>query len=546
MDPKFVKLEEAAEQLKISTDKLNELREEGKLRAYRDGASWKFRTEEVEKMAAEGVPDLSAEESGLNFDLSIDEGSELNFDLDDMSLGDEISLDDSDDSEQPSVAEPSDLELAASDVDLGDVGNTSDAAELSDLELADEELDLATGSSADLTVNLDSDEAAESGVDLDLELATEGDDPESILLSEAELGDSADGPASTIIGKAELAEASDLELATESDINVTEADAGAMSDVALADIDDLNVGGDATGELPAAAEAASFDDIDELEIDLEAESSRILSPEDVAAAQAAGSQAQQKAPETSDLDLDLDDEMELAATSDAGLTGLSGLTKDDDDVISGSEINLAGESSAGSGPGLTGLSALELDDDDDDDDFVLGDGSDLTLSAADSGINLSPADSGLSLDDAALELTGSAIGSEIDFGEASGLVADEPAGADFELTPLAEDAAGDDDDSSQVIALDTFEEQEEADDLLGVGGGAAMAPAAAGFAQGATVAQAEAQFPLWIIVLMTLGLMLLTLCGMMMLDVVRSMWSWDEPYQVNSTIIDGLSGIFFP
>lgn len=555
MDPKFVKLEEAAEKLKVSTETLNGLREEGKLRAYRDGASWKFRTEEIDKMAEEGVPALDAEESGLNFDLSMDDDkSGLDFDLEDMSLGDEISLDDND--EAASSDEPADADTA---------GN-KEAADLSDLELADDELELATGSSADLTLDLDSDasdaplemppvaeeadppKAAESGLDIDLEIES-GDDPESILLSEAELGDSADGPASTIIGKADLDEASDLELVSEP----PDSKAETGSDVALADLEDLGLAADATGELPAAAAegTADFDDIEELEIDLEAESSRILTPEDVAAAQAAGSQAQQKAPETSDLDLELDDDLELAATSDAGLTGLSGLDSDDDDddLIAGSQVNLAGESSAGSGPGLTGLSALELDDDDDDDDFVLGDGSDLTLSSADSGINLSPADSGLSLDDAALELTGSALGSEIDFGEASGLVADEPAGegADFELTPMAEDPAAEDDDSSQVIALDEFEEQQGADDLLGAGaGGAAMAPAAAGFGQGAVVARDEAQFPVWIIALMSLGLILLSLCGMMMIDVVRSMWSWDEPYQVNSTIIDGLSGIFFP
>jgi len=558
MDPKFVKLEEAAEQLKVSTDTLNGLREEGKLRAYRDGSSWKFRTEEIEKMAAEGVPSLEAEESGLNFDLNMDDDSSgLDFDLDDMSLGDEISLDD--------VDEAAPVSEKASDVNLegSDAGNAD--APLSDLDLADDELELATGSSADLTLDLDSDgsdaplemptitgeigtgKAGESGLDIDLEIES-GDDPESILLSEAELGDSADGPASTIIGKAELADASDLELASDPSDAKLEADAKSGSDVELADLEDLGLGADATGELPVTSGAADFDDIEELEIDLEAESSRILTPEDVAAAQAAGSQAQQKAPETSDLALDLDDDLELAATSDAGLTGLSGLdSDDDDDIIAGSQINLAGESSGGSGPGLTGLSALELDDDDDDDDFVLGDGSDLTLSSADSGINLSPADSGLSLDDAALELTGSALGSEIDFGEASGLVADEPAGADFELTPMAEDPAGDDDDSSQVIALDEFEEQQGADDLLGAGaGGAAMAPAAAGFGQGAVVARDEAQFPVWVIALMSLGLILLSLCGMMMFDVVRSMWSWDEPYQVNSTIIDGLSGILFP
>lgn len=543
MDPKFVKLEDAASQLNISTDKLNALREQGKLRAYRDGASWKFRTEEVEKMAAEGVPELEAEESGLNLDF------------DELSLGDEISLDDDSNDEQPvSIDEP------ASESANGSADRLND--DLLDLELADDDLDLTTGSSADLAIELDGESSpsaeqpaqaadaastpADVGSDLDLELDIEsGDDPESILLSEAELGES-DRPPSTIIGKAELDEELDLEMPS-----VTSDDA-AMSDVQLVsdEEDDLDLELDpgATGELPAVptAESVDFDDIEDLGIDLEAESSRILTPEDVAAAQSAGSQAQQKSPETSDLELEIEDDYGLAPSSDAGLTGLSGLGQDDDAAqasIAGSELNL-GETSQGSEAGLTGLSALELDDDDNDDDFVLGDGSDLTLSSADSGINLAPADSGMSLDDAALDLTGSSIASGIDFGEASGLVGDEPAG-DFELTPMAEEPAGEDeDDSSQVIALDAFEEQEDAEDLLGAD--PVAMPVAGGFGQPAMAPRAEVQFTAWNVAFLTLCLVLLSLCGMMALDVVRSMWSWNEPYSVNSTLIDSLSGFLFP
>ncbi len=533
MDPKFVKLEEAAEQLSISTDHLNALREEGKLRAYRDGASWKFRTEEIDQMAASGVPDIEAEESGINLDL------------DDLSLGDEISLDDDPETEGSSSPETTDV---ASEDDPLELGLAPSDSGLSDLELADDDLDLATGSSADLSVDLDGApaEAAQSDGELELDLKMEGDDdPASILLSEAELGDS-DRPPSTIIGKAELDDELDLVLPAEGEPS----DSGpTTSDVRLADLEDLDGGSGATGDLPGVEEVtADFDNVEELEIDLEAESSRILTPEDLEAAQAAGGQAQQKAPETSDLELEIEEDYGLAPDSGAGLTGLSGLGGgDDDSLVAGSEINLEGSSPSGDA-GLTGLSALELDSDDDDDDFVLGDGSDLTLSSADSGINLSPADSGLSLDDAAVELTGSAIGSGIDFSEASGLVSDEPAG-DFELTPLAEDAGGEEeDDSSQVIALDAFEEQQEADDLLGAGAGpgAAAAMPAASFGQGAVVSRADNQFTGWNVAFLALCLVLLSLCGMMALDVVRSMWSWNEPYQVNSTLIDSLSGFLFP
>src|ERR1700754_3857685 len=57
MEQKFVKFEEAIEKLGISADRLNQLREDGELRAYRDGASWKFRADEIDRLATDGVPE---------------------------------------------------------------------------------------------------------------------------------------------------------------------------------------------------------------------------------------------------------------------------------------------------------------------------------------------------------------------------------------------------------------------------------------------------------------------------------------------------------
>src|SRR5690554_4979297 len=57
MEHRFIKFEEALEKLGISADRLNQLREDGQLRAYRDGASWKFRADEIERLASDGVPE---------------------------------------------------------------------------------------------------------------------------------------------------------------------------------------------------------------------------------------------------------------------------------------------------------------------------------------------------------------------------------------------------------------------------------------------------------------------------------------------------------
>ena len=57
MEQKFVKFEEALDKLGITAERLNQLREDGELRAYRDGASWKFRADEIDRLATDGVPE---------------------------------------------------------------------------------------------------------------------------------------------------------------------------------------------------------------------------------------------------------------------------------------------------------------------------------------------------------------------------------------------------------------------------------------------------------------------------------------------------------
>src|SRR5690606_37836010 len=77
-----------------------------------------------------------------------------------------------------------------------------------------------------------------------------------------------------------------------------------MSDVALAppsDIITTSTDDDLALDMDPPGPSDNFQDLEELEVDLEAESSRILAPEDVAKAQAAAKQA--KAAEISDIEL---------------------------------------------------------------------------------------------------------------------------------------------------------------------------------------------------------------------------------------------------
>src|SRR5687767_6230331 len=185
MAQKFTSLEDAANQLGISRDRLNQLREAGKVRAYRDGASWKFRSDDVDKLANTGIP-------------QIDPGSS------------DLALESADES-------------ASSGLDL-DMADEAPAGPVSDINL--EEVDEPT------VAGVEDDESDALAIDLDedsISLSV------SILLSEAELGTSPGRPPSTIIGRGELDLDADL------DLSPAEKSSGAASDVTMASESDLGL-----------------------------------------------------------------------------------------------------------------------------------------------------------------------------------------------------------------------------------------------------------------------------------------------------------------
>jgi excisionase family DNA binding protein len=497
MPQKFISLADAAQQLGISRDHLNQLREKGKLRAYRDGASWKFRAEDVARLAAEGVPPPSSPSSVLN-------------------LGAESKV---------SAEGP----VSSSGMDLDRAEEESAVAATSDIDL--EEIDEPTVP------------AGVSGANLSDEAVLESDDEnalsDSILLSEAELGGGGDRPPSTIIGKAELDAEADL-------ITTEGSQAGPESDVRLAspasDVLASGTSEDVFGtNLPSPS--GSFDQVEELEVDLEAESSRVLGP-DVASKAKAAAKVARAAADTGDL--------ELAPGSSVTSVG--------------SGVGLGGE---GGETGLTGLSSLELESPGDEDEQVLGEASssDITLSGESSGINIiSPSDSGLALDEVPLDLSGGAMGSSLDLGDISAEEEEDvelepldigeakaPQGSGveaFQLTPLGEEAEEEEKDSSQIIALEEISEEDSAaasaesaavgaemlTDEFGVVGLATGGGGAAAVVEPVV----ETPFSTPVIVFLGLCILLLAVCGMMVFDLIRNMWSWDQIYSVNSSLLDAL------
>ncbi|MGH7140076.1 MAG: hypothetical protein ACREHD_30425, partial [Pirellulales bacterium] len=270
----------------------------------------------------------------------------------------------------------------------------------------------------------------------------------------------------------------------------------------------------------------------------------------------------------------------------------------------GSDLTLGGSSAkiAGGGPG----SDLTLGGDDDD-VFKLqdggsavrltdepgsgssGPGSDITISPGDSGINLiDPSDSGISLEEP-LELSSADDESSFDLssdssGDSSGTLGDSSdfdsdavmelqSEDEFLLTPLEESMDDESQDSgSQVIALDSDTDFEDATptamgspDVLGaallepaeagapagfggiadLGMGAAVAPGLAVAPGGVMLAPApQARYGVLDMSLLTFGVLMLALAGMMSYDLMRNMWSWDGPYSANSAIMDQIISLF--
>ncbi len=397
------------------------------------------------------------------------------------------------------------------------------------------------------------------------------DDSADVLLSEVELGESQIAATGTVIGRDQSgrnASESGLRLA-DSGINLGQSGIAATgtaigrrepvqkaseSDLGLAD-SGINLAGDV--KTPPPAKAASGES-----------SGRLLdSGIDLAGEPASGSQKDSskkakidsKVAQFEDLDLMLDEDVSLADSSVGLQVEGSGSSQSD------SQVELAGEKLG-------------------EDDLVLGGsdpGSDVTI-GGDSGISLvDPADSGISLeappdlaggdDSLALGEEELATGESVKTGVRKRLKTDD----EFLLTPLEEAIDTEESESgSQVIALDT----EGDDSATMISGGSrsrvnmlddelvaqppvdlapgSPVPITATFGaqpralpESVAAVRPAALLPeapytgLQIAALVGCVLMLM-LCGMVIYDLTRNMWSWNGSFSVNSSLMDALLSLF--
>ncbi|MEC9001975.1 MAG: helix-turn-helix domain-containing protein [Planctomycetota bacterium] len=419
MADNFHTLDEAAKLLNVTPEQLGEMRDNGEIRGFRDGSTWKFKTSEVQKLIDQSS--AGSDSSDLGFE---DEGD------------DEVTM----------LGESPDLAAMLDSIDDDDDSESS--AEL--------------GAAASLLVNDSSSSASVIG-------DSESDSQES-----------------------------DLQLADDSSASADDAHVLDDSELLL-----QQEGG--TGEI----------EINQQEDDFAFDSSEL---------------------DDSSADMDL---------------------SDDDFALSDDDLVLSNSDSAGN--------------------------SDITLGSGDSGINLtSPSDSGISLDEEPMELAGgssSALGlPEEDSGLSLGDdlsdsedFADLQKDDEFLLSPSDEGFGDSSDSGSQVIALSDsqafdedaatmiadrmFEEdpldagmllEEEnpmdAGEAMGLGDemDPTLAATAVGFQQEvlAPIQAVEAPYSVWNLMGLSCVLILLVLTGISMTDVVRSMWSWQEPYEVSNSVMN--------
>jgi hypothetical protein len=253
----------------------------------------------------------------------------------------------------------------------------------------------------------------------------------------------------------------------------------------------------------------------------------------------------------------------------------------DSELNLGDDLSLVGSSIVGGKAPGGGSSIIDLGASSpsmDDDDLVLGGsstGSDVTL-GGDSGISLiDPSDSGFSLEtpvnlgpvaEASLELGESDIvvaGDKSRKGEPELKTDDE-----FLLTPLEETIDLDGSESgSQVIALDdsgamndssvgvsmaAMLDEDVTSQPLDMGGMAApLVNTSALAAQSTTLADGAALTPAAYgeppytglqITGLAICTVLMLLCGMMTLDLIRSMWSFEQPFAISSGLMNTVLG----
>ena len=350
----LIPLEDAARMLGLTVDKLNDMRSNSEIFGYKDGTSWKFKMQELERVADEMDITLNL---GAAADEAADEvidlvDDEIEFDLGDSSEDlmdddvvevtdddDEIQLLDDDDDGEIQLIEDEDeaIEIVEEDDKAGSdqgVLNFDDEDDIQLVDDDDDELELFDDESA----SDDADpEPVAADADDELEIVMEDDDDE--LKLEDESGEI------EVAGEDDLSfGSSDIRLAGEDEEPKAEA-----SDEFLLEDDDLVLEDDSSVELQTddggqdatmAGASESLDDLDDGADMLLSEDDLFDDDLQIQESHEDDIELSSDFEESEDLIMDDSDSSELVGSQDSGLI----LEEDSGDIdLSGSLMDLAGD-----------------------------------------------------------------------------------------------------------------------------------------------------------------------------------------------------------
>lgn len=507
MAKKYLNLEEAASQLGMEIEELNRLREAGDIRGFADRGAWKFRMEDIEELGrtrqADSDPAIplfsedDLDEDDL-FDSAILEG-------DDLDDGNGSVIDEDEVGEQATVIRGSvhddddeDVELSTSDSDVRLVVDDGD-----ELTLDSEPELVAVGEDSDSDVSLTDDSSIDLGSDSDVKLVDADSEPEMEML--------------------------ELDSGSDSDVKLVADDssvAGSESDVALISDEDFDLGSDSDVAL------VSDEPADE---SILSEDSGVLLAEDSGISLAADSGISLAGPLDSGISLEGADESGISLAGDDE----SGISLEDD---TGSDISISADSGISLEPfdveedektspmmSVDKDATMEIPSLDEDDD------SSFDLSSSDSSADTSV----LMMGDDDLDGSSGSVILDSDDDDSAVFDDDDDFASDDAISDVFDE---DDDDFDDIYDAD----DDDFDDSFQSGESHAefVAPASFGGRGGAAIAAPEPEWGAGTFVALGISTALMLICSIMMYDLIRTMWHYDDPSSVSSMFLDTFGGLF--
>ncbi len=497
MAKKYLNLEEAAAQLGMEKDELNSLREGGDIRGFADRGAWKFRLEDIEELARSRQPDSDPSIPLMSGDEDDGFGSAV---LGDEDQSESVIAED-EVGEQATVIrgsvhdeEDSPAELSSSDSDVRLVVDDGD-----DLQLDSEPELVAVVDDSDSDVRLTDDSSLDLGSDSDVKLVDSDSEPDFEIL--------------------------DMDSGSDSDVKLVADDgelSGSESDVALVGDDSFDLGSDSDVALIAD----------------ESGDSSILA-EDSGISLASDSGISLAGPLDSGISLETADESGISLVDEDS----SGISLEGDDT--GSDISITADSGISLEPfdvedvdktvSMMPVSddknaTLEIPSLDDDDDSSF----DLSDSNADTSVLM------LNEEGSSEGSSGSVIlDSDEDDGESAIFGEDDDYASDDSMSDVFDE---DDDDFDDIYDAD----DDDFDDSFQSGESHAEFVAPAAFAGGRSAAMAapEAEWGAGTFAALGISTIFMGICTVMMYDLIRTMWHYDDPSSVSSFFLDTFGGMF--